>query len=83
MTKAYREKVQPNLMVDTDAIRREMRSRKITYNDLADELGVSRNTIINRIQFANWTLQEAYRVSDLLGLDLMGTFFAYPERIAS
>ena len=68
-----------NHMVDTQAIKNAMREKGIEQKPLADELGVSHHTLINRLRFANWTVLEAYRLCEILGLDFVKVFFAHPE----
>ena len=70
-----------NQMVDTDAIKRAMRNKGIEQRPMADELGVSYHTLLNRLKFANWTVLEAYRLCEILDLDFVEVFFAYPEKV--
>lgn len=68
-----------NKMVDTVAIKAALRQSAMDQRGFADELGVSYHTLRNRLKYGNWTVLEAYRVCDLLGLDFMTVFFARPQ----
>ena len=49
--------------------------------DVAEALGVTVNTVENKLQNGNWDLVEAYRLCKYLNLDLMKTIFAHPETV--
>ena len=68
-------------LVDNDAIRSRMWLRKVSITMLAAAVGVTENTIRNKLACGSWTLEEAYRISMYLGLDVMQTFFAHPESV--
>ena len=69
-----------NHMVDTPAIKQAMRQKKIEQKPLAEELGISYHTLLNRLRFANWTVLEAWRLCEILELDFAKVFFAHPEK---
>lgn len=68
-----------NRMVDTLAIKQAIVNSDFDQRSLADEIGVSYHTIRNRLKYGNWTVLEAYRMCDVLGLDFMSVFFAKPQ----
>ena len=71
-----------NPMVDTAAIKLSLEAHEMTQHQFADEIGVSYHTIRNRLKYGNWTVLEAWKVSQLLGIPLK-TFFAFPDKLAS
>lgn len=77
----YRNCAGENRMVDTEAIARKLQEKGITYQQFAELLGVSHHTVKNRMRWGNWTVLEAWRVCQILEIDI-GVFFAFPERVA-
>ena len=70
-----------NPMVDNDAILMAVYAKGMNQKDFAEAIGVSYHTVRNRFKYGNWTVLEAYRVSELLGVSLK-LFFAFPEKLA-
>lgn len=69
-----------NPMVDTDAIKKAVTAKGLEHKEFAEEIGISRHTLINRYKYGNWTVLEAYKVCELLGIPL-SVFFRFPERL--
>ena len=70
-----------NQMVDTEAIKWAMKAHHYTYRHVSAALGISENSVRNKLAFGTWDLVEAYRLSKLLSLDIMRVFFAFPNTV--
>ena len=70
-----------NDMVDKEAIIWAMKAHHYTYRHLSAALGISENSVRNKLAFGTWDLVEAYRLSKLLRLDIMKVFFAFPQTV--
>ena len=71
-----------NHMVDSGLIRAAMSAQNITIEALADRIGRSRHTVMSHLRNGDWSVLEAWLVSQVLGLDFDKTFLAFPEKVA-
>ena len=71
-----------NPMVDNGAIKTAILDHGMMLKDFADLIGISYHTLRFRLIHGDWSVLEAYRVCQELGLDFAKTFFAYPEEVA-
>ena len=71
-----------NHMVDSELIRQTMRAHNITIEALADKIGRSRHTVMSKLRNGDWSVLEAWLVTQVLGLDFDKTFLAFPDRVA-
>ena len=71
-----------NPMVDTTAIRNSLSANGMTIEQLADEIGRSRHTVMGRLAHGDWSVLEAWNVCKVLGLDFTKVFLAHPEAVA-
>lgn len=71
----------PNPMVDNFAIENAISYRGYTLARFAEMIDMSRHTLRQRLDDGRWTVLEAWRVCDILGLDFEEIFFAFPDRL--
>ena len=70
-----------NELVDSDTIRTAIKQKDLRMHTIAAVLGISENSVRNKLNYGTWDLVEAYRLSKLLGVDIVGVFFAHPETV--
>lgn len=68
-----------NPMVDNATIKSAILDR-MELKEFAELIGISYHTLRFRLIHGDWSVLEAYRVCQELGLDFVKTFFAFPEK---
>ena len=71
----------PNPMVDNRVIEREITNHGYSLEQFANCIGLCYHTLRQRLDDGRWTVLEAWRVCQILGLDFYETFFAHPDRV--
>lgn len=71
-----------NPMVDNTAIRNSLSANNMTIEQLAEQIGRSRHTVMARLVNGDWSVLEAWNVCQVLGLSFDKVFLAFPEKIA-
>lgn len=71
----------PNPMVDNQVIEKAITDHGYSLERFAEHIGLCYHTLRQRLDDGRWTVLEAWRVCQILGLDFYDTFFAHPEKV--
>lgn len=63
------------------ALRAEIARNRLTIEDTAAKIGISKRTFFNKLRKGTWLIDEVYALADTLNLDAQrfGEVFFYPK----